>query len=94
MISIQEKNKVISEFPNDVELKRYKNINYIQDHQDYYLFIPKGLKYFVWFKNEEPQKCYFLQYKQQEIINCQIKYVSIVETLFNNNSTSYNPVFL
>ena len=84
MLLIKEKNKIIKEFPDNVELKKNNQINYIQDYQDYYIFIPKGIKYFVWLKNDEPLSCYFLLLKNKAIIDCDLKYVSCDKTLFNN----------
>ena len=84
MLSNRDKNKIIESFPDNFELKKFKRTNYIQDYQDYYVFIPKGKKYFVWLKNDNSQKCYFMEFKNNKIVNCYLKIVSVDEKLFTN----------
>ena len=84
LLSIDEKNRIFDSFPKTLKLKQHKNTHYLRENQDFYLFIPKGQKFFVWFKNEEPNKCYFLRYKERKFIDCRIKHVSVDKKLFNN----------
>lgn len=85
LLSIDEKNRVIDSFPKALKLKIHKNTHYLRENQDFYLFIPKGQKFFVWFKNEEPNKCYFLRYKERKFIDCRVKHVSVDKKLYNNS---------
>ena len=86
MLSIKDKNNIINEFPNNINFKSHHNkkINYIKNYQDYYIFIPKGKKFYVWLKNDEPNKCYFLESIKYKPVNCELKHTSIDKSLFNN----------
>ena len=84
MLSIKDKNNIIKSFPNNITFNYIKKSNIIKNNQDYYVFIPKGKKFYVWLKNEEPNKCYFLETYKKKIVNCEIKIVSINKSLYNN----------
>ena len=50
MLNRQEQNRILKDFPN-IELSYEKNIHKKVPSSNIYLTIPKGKKYFVWFKN-------------------------------------------
>ena len=89
--------KLLQQFPKikfSYELKSYKkvsnsNIN-IQDHDDnnVYFMIPKGKKYFVWFKNGE---CLFLELdNDKQVVNVTSKKTS---RIFPNDTILYGTHF-
>lgn len=90
--------KLLQQFPKikfSYELKSYKkvsnsNIN-IQDHDDnnsIFFMIPKGKKYFVWFKNGE---CLFLELdNDKQVINVTSKKTS---RIFPNDTILYGTHF-
>lgn len=94
---------ILKQFPKikfSYESKHYKKVSHnksnIDDNHDdnhdnkdfFYFIIPKGKKYFVWFKNN---KCYFLELNtQREIISIQVKNVS---HMFPNNTVLYGTHF-
>ena len=65
----EDKKKIIDDFPN-IQFNYIKNIKN-QAKADLYCAIPKGRKYFAWFTNFKKQNiCVFLEYKNNEIVNC------------------------
>jgi hypothetical protein len=93
---------ILKQFPKikfSYESKHYKKVSHnksnIDNHDDnhdnkefFYFIIPKGKKYFVWFKNNN---CYFLELNtQREITSIQVKNVS---HMFPNNTVLYGTHF-
>ena len=67
---------ILKNFPK-IKLTKKNNINCIDDDSYYYLFIPKGIKYFLWFNNNENgNNCILLELKQDKIIKSYITNVS------------------
>ena len=90
--------KLLQQFPKikfSYELKSYKkvstsnhNFNDSNDMNNIYLIIPKGKKYFVWFKNEE---CLFLELdNDKQIVNILSKKPS---RIFPNDTILYGTQF-
>ena len=75
---------ILKNFPK-IKLTKKNNINCIDDDSYYYLFIPKGIKYFLWFNNNENgNNCILLELKQDKIIKSYITNVSCDKKLFTN----------
>jgi hypothetical protein len=88
--------KLLQQFPKlkfSYELKSYKkvsnyNINDIRDNNSVYFLIPKGKKYFVWFKNDE---CLFLELdNNRQIVHVACKKPS---RIFPNDTILYGTHF-
>ena len=60
MLSKQEKTHIMSQFPNDIELCYEKRFHNKVHSIDYCITIPKGAKYFAWFKTFNRQNYLFL----------------------------------
>ena len=60
MLSNHEKKNIISQFPHDIELCYEKRFHNKVHSIDYYITIPKGQKYFAWFKTFNRQNYLFL----------------------------------
>ena len=85
--------KVSQNKPNNTNQDEIDNKNNHDNHDNdskdfFYFIIPKGKKYFIWFKNNN---CYFLELNtQREIISIQTKNVSHT---FPNNTILYGTHF-
>jgi hypothetical protein len=87
--------KLLQQFPKikfSYELKSYKKVSTsIQDHDDnnnVFFMIPKGKKYFVWFKNGE---CLFLELdNDKQVVNVMSKKTS---RIFPNDTILYGTHF-
>ena len=87
MLREEEKEQILSEFPN-IKLS-YENIIHKKVYSNFVLAIPEGKKCFAWFTNNiNGNICYILELKENKQI-CDIK---IVNCCFNN-SLSYGSIF-
>ena len=75
---------ILKKFPK-IRITKKNNINCIDDDSYYYLFIPKGTKYFLWFNNDDNgNNCVLIELKQDKIIKSYITNVSCDKKIFTN----------
>ena len=77
------KKDIISQFPNDIELCYEKRFHNKVHSIEYYITIPKGGKYFAWFKTYHKQNFLFLlelDKKKNKIIS-----LKIIRCCFDNH---------
>ena len=87
MLSEEEKQTIISQFPN-IKLS-YENIIHNKVCSDFILAIPEGIRCFAWFTNNNNSNiCYILELGE----NKQITDIRIVNCCFNNE-LSYGTIF-
>jgi len=87
--------KILQQFPKikfSYELKSYKKVststNDNHDNNNVYFIIPKGKKYFIWFKNDE---CLFLELdNDKQVVNVTSKKTS---RIFPNDTILYGTHF-
>jgi|TARA_B100001057_G_C22845507_1_gene948882 hypothetical protein len=84
LINYHERTRLLQEFPN-IKLSYVKNVHKKVYTANLYLVIPKGLKYFAWFRfYKNKPVCFFLQIGKSNTI----KNISIYNCCFNLNLCS------
>ena len=101
-LSDSDKERILQNFPH-FKLSYEKHHKKIYSHGDFFLTIPRGLKYFAWFQHYKKRNvCFFLQttrgYQIQDITVrrccfnadlCFRKGTILYGTMFINNNTSF-----